>query len=143
MQVEDQPFLVLYHLRDQENSGLLAMRQCRESYSALIFEVGTRAGYRAGNRVTVGTGCRIVQAGYDALLDRTRYEVFQAAGLFMYLVPLHPQHIGQESLCEPVPTQHCFSRLISGICERYLALVIHLNIPVSHEAFEHFSYRWR
>ncbi len=82
-----------------------------------VFEVAACVGYRAGDGVAVGAGGGIVQAGDDTRFYCARDEVFQATGFFMDLVPLHAQHVDQESFCESMSSQYCFGCLIASFRE--------------------------
>src|SRR5690348_6792904 len=42
-----------------------------------------------------------------------------------------------------MPAQHSLSRRASSFSERDLPPVVHLNVPIPHQALEHFCHCWR
>ena len=109
----------------------------------MIFEIVTCIWHRAGDGIAMGAGGWIVQSGDDTCLDCTRNKMLKAASLLVDLVPLHAQHIDKETFCQSMPAQHCFSGLVSGLGQCYLALVIHLHEAIAHQPLEHFGHRGR
>src|SRR5579884_932898 len=106
----------------------------------MIFQVVAGVGNLARDRVAMRAGGWIVQAGDDTGLDRAGDEMFQTAGFFMHLVPLHAQHIDEKTLRQAMTAQHSLCRPDTAFSERDLSFVIHLNEPVTHQPLERFGY---
>src|SRR6266487_5015174 len=143
MEIENQTFFIFYHLRDTKNRRFCTNRDGGKSDGMVVFEIVTRIWNGAWNRITMRTGSWIMQAGNDALLYSARNKMLQATGFFVHLVPLHPQHIDQEALSQAMTAQYCFCRLIASFGQRHMALIIHFNIAITCQTFEHLGHSWR
>src|SRR5713226_8670427 len=109
----------------------------------MVLQVATCV-YSPRDRIAMWTSRWIMQTRDYTRLYRAGDKMLQTTGFLVHLVPLHTQHIYEKSLCQPMPTQHCFCCLIASLCKRHLSFAVHFHIPISYQPLEHFRHRrWR
>ena len=65
----------------------------------------------ARNRVAVGAGRGVVEAGHHCFLDRGRDDVLPLSGFLMGISPGEPENVGEEALGEAVATHDRFGEV--------------------------------